>query len=314
MGTSDLKHRLIAELKEISSELGSVPTRDVYRKHTKIGEKAYRQVFGGWTPFVLAAGLKVYVKPGDNNAAFMASVDSIKLNKEIRKPSLGVSGKILVLGDTHFPWVSAGALEAIYQYVAANPDITHVVQVGDLYDMYSWAKFPRSHMLYTPKDEIQLARKMAEEMWAKLRSMLPSAQFYQLLGNHDARPLKKVAELAPEVEIFVEMARWYEFEGLKTISDPREWLVIDGVHFTHGHLTGLGTHAKRYLRSVVCGHTHTGGVFYTQLEEGRVVFELNVGYLGDPGTKPLSYTATKLVNWTVGFGVIDQYGPRFIPL
>jgi predicted phosphodiesterase len=314
MGQSDLKHRLIAELKEIASELGHSPTRDEYRKHTKIGEKAYRRLFGGFTPFLMAAGLKTYAEKTDKNAAFIAPIGSIQHDTAIKKPALGIKSKFLILGDTHFPWVNVGALEAVYQFIEANPDISHVIQVGDLYDMYSWAKFPRSHMLYTPKAEIELGRKMAEEMWSKIRAMLPKAALYQIMGNHDVRPLKKVMELAPEIEIFIEINRWYQFDSVHTVTDPREWLTIENYHFTHGHLSGLGSHAKRFTKNVICGHTHTGGVYYGQLESGKIIFELNAGYLGDPNSRPLSYTATKTVHWTVGFGVIDQWGPRFIPL
>lgn len=314
MAQSDLRHRLIAELKEIAADLGHSPTRDEYRKHTKIGEKAYRSVFGGFTPMLLAAGLKTYAEKASKDAAFIAPIGSIKHDTTTKKPALSVPGKILVLGDTHFPWVHVGALEAVFQFIKANPDIAYVVQLGDLYDMYSWAKFPRSHMIYTPKHEIELGRQMAEEMWKRIRSMLPKAQCYQILGNHDSRPMKKVMELAPELEIFVEFSKWYQFVGVKSVNDPREWLSIGDVHFTHGHLTGLGAHARRFQRNVVCGHSHVGGVFFSQIESGRIIYELNAGYLGDPNTKPLSYTATKLTNWTLGFGVIDEHGPRFVAL
>lgn len=315
MGNSDLRHRLIAELKEIASELGHPPTRDEYRKHTKIGEKAYRGMFGGFTPFLMAAGLKTYAEQKDKNAAFIAPIGSIKFNTGTRKPLLGIGNKkILVIGDTHFPWVHKGALEAVYTLIRANPDITDVIQVGDLYDMYSWAKFPRSHMLYTPKAEIELGRQMAEEMWNKLHEILPKARRYQIVGNHDIRPMKKVLELFPEMEIFVEFGKWYQFDGVHTVMDPREWLVIHGIYFTHGHLSGLGAHAKRESQSVVCGHTHTGGVWYQKLSDDRIIFELNAGYLGDPESRPLSYTVKKTVTWTLGVGLIDQWGPRFIPL
>jgi predicted phosphodiesterase len=308
MGKSDLKHRLVAEVKEIASLLGHTPTRDEYRQYSKIGEKAYRKAFGGYTPLIMAAGLKTYAEKQD---LFVAPIGSIQLKTGILKPTLGIKGKILVIGDTHFPWVHQAALEGVYSFIKSNLDITHVVQVGDLFDMYSWSKFPRSQMLYTPKAEIDLARQMAETMWSKISGMLPKAKLYQITGNHCARPMKRVMELAPEMEIFVEFSKWYQFDGVETIMDPREWLVIEGIKFTHGHLSGLGSHARREIESIVCGHTHVGGVWYQQLNN-RVIFELNAGYLGDPDSRPMGYTAKKTVNWTLGFGVIDQYGPRFI--
>ena len=314
MGQSDLKHRLIAELKQVASELGRVPKRDEYRNHSKFGEKAYRKCFGGWTPFVMAAGLKTYAEQKDKNSAFIAPIGSIEFNTNTRKPLLGIgNNKILCLGDTHFPWVHKGALESVYQFIRANPDITHVVQMGDLYDMYSWAKFPRSHMLYTPKAEIELGRAMAEEMWGKIRAMLPRAKLFQITGNHDVRPLKKVMELVPEVEIFVEFGKWYKFDGVHTVTDPRAWLELCDIKFTHGHLSGLGSHARQEMDSVVCGHTHTGGVWFLKMADDRIIFELNCGYLGDPLSRPLSYTSKTTVRWTLGVGLIDQYGPRFIP-
>ena len=262
----------------------------------------------------MAAGLKVYAnkKP---ESPFAASVDGIKFNTGTRKPLLGVGNKkILCIGDAHFPWVHKGALEAIYQYIRVNPDITDVVQLGDLYDMYSWAKFPRSHMLYTPKAEIELGRAMAEEMWATIGNMLPNARRYQIMGNHDVRPLKKVMELVPEVEIFVEFSKWFEFPGVKTVTDHREWLEIGNVSFTHGHLSTPGAHARSFDRNVVCGHSHKGSVQYLNCRDGKMLFELNCGYIGDPMSRPMSYTAKNQVPWTLGFGVIDQWGPRFIAL
>lgn len=47
---------------------------------------------------------------------------------------------------------------------------------------------------------------------------------------------------------------------------------------------------------------------------GKTLYELNAGYLGDPESKALSYTPTKITNWTLGWGYIDEDGPRFVAL
>jgi hypothetical protein len=310
-----LQADLIAEVRRIASELGHTPNRDEFRQHSKLGEKAYRAEFGGYTPLVMAAGLKTYADKKDTDAAFVADLTKIEFDSAIKRPVGGTSGrKILALGDLHFPFANLGALSAVLQFAECNPDITDIVQVGDLFDMYSWAKFPRSHLVIRPDEEITLGRRMAEDFWKKLQNILPRAKCWQLLGNHDIRPLKKVAELAPEAEVFIELRKWFEFPGVSTIHDPRAWLEIDGVSFTHGHYLRLGQHAQRYQRNVVCGHTHKGGVFFYQTVKGQILWELNCGYLGDERAKPLSYSPVKQHDWTLGLGVIDQYGPRFISL
>jgi len=309
-----LQADLIAEVRRIASDLGRTPTRDEFRQHSKIGEKVYRSVFGGFMPMLMASGLKVYAEKRDAPVLELKP-EHIKFDTKLKKPSSGISSrKILVLGDCHFPWVNLGALSAVYLYIESHPEITDVVQIGDLYDLFSWAKFPRSHLVIKPDEEIARGRKMAEEMWAKIRELLPAAKRWRIIGNHDIRPLKRVLEVAPELEVFVELRKWFEFEGVATLHDPKEWLEIGPVSFTHGHLTKLGAHSLKYQRNVVCGHSHRGGVFFYHARQGEVLWELNCGYLGDANARPLLYREKRQEDWTLGFGVIDEWGPRFISL
>jgi len=339
MHSSELKHRLLAEVKQIASDLGKVPTREDFRRHTRIGEKSYQKHFGGYTLLLQAAGLYKSAPAFNPNDIFKAEVEhrtpgfleAVKdvfnehtnvLKSRTHDPKVSSSDSVLVLGDLHFPWANVDALSAVYQFIESHPEIKTVVQVGDIYDMFSWAKFPRSHLLYNPGQEIEVARKMAEEMWSTIQRMLPKARCVLLLGNHDIRPIKKCLELAPELEPFIQFKQYFQFPGVELVEDPREPFKLGDVWFMHGHLSGLGAHARKYLRSVVCGHTHRGGLVTVPMgEDGtaglsapRVLFELNAGYLGDPASRPMSYRATKINEWTLGFGYIDEWGPRFIPL
>lgn len=315
MGQSDLRHRLVAEVKEIASLLGHTPTRDEYRQHSKIGEKSYRKLFGGFTPLLMAAGLKKNLEKFHPNDIFKTEVEYHSTEGVApAKPKIGISNNILVLGDTHFPWVSLEALSAVYVYIEKHPEIDTVIQIGDLYDLYSWAKFPRSHLIYNPKQELEQARLMAEDMWKKVQKLLPNARCIQLLGNHDIRPIKKCLELAPELELFLEFKKFFVFENVELVEDPREPLQLNGINFIHGFLSGLGAHTRKYLQSTVCGHTHKGGVVMVVLGDGKVLFEANAGYLGDPLARPLSYTPSKLKEWTHGLLHIDEWGPKFVSL
>jgi len=323
--SASLKHRLVAEVKKLASELGKVPTREEFRSHSSIGERAYLKHFGGYSILLQAAGLKKSLDNFNPNDAFRVEVVSREIPKhdlEVRQYDLNSSQKILILGDTHFPWVSVEGLSAVYQFIDNHKDISVVIQMGDLYDMFSWAKFPRSHLLYNPEQEIQVGRKMAEEMWATIQSMLPNARCVQILGNHDIRPIKKCLEFAPELEPFIQFKHFFQFRNVELVEDAREPFKLGDISFMHGHLSGLGAHARKYLRSVVCGHTHRGGCVTIPMGENgavgkdapRTLFELNAGFLGDPTSRPMSYTPTKINEWTIGFGYIDEWGPRFIPL
>lgn len=331
MHSSELKHRLLAEVKQIASDLGRVPTREEFREHSKLGEKAYRNLFGGYTLLLQAAGLSKTAPAFNPNDIFKAEVEHRAIEAvpkvrshepKTRSDLSSVPVRCLVLGDLHFPWAHLDALSAVYQFIDQNPKINHVVQLGDLYDMFSWAKFPRSHLLYNPQQEIEIGRKMAEEMWATIQRMLPEAKCVQILGNHDIRPIKKCLEFAPELEPFLQFKQFFQFPNVKLIEDPRELFKLGEVSFTHGHLSGLGAHARKYHRSVVCGHTHRGGVVSIPMgEDGgvgtnapRTLFELNAGFLGDPSSRPMSYRPTRINEWTLGFGYIDEWGPRFIPI
>lgn len=312
---ANLQHDLIAELKAIAADLGRVPSRDEFLARSKLGQHAYRREFGGYTPLLHAAGFR----PAASSKRSIFEADIREMIKPVadqapRTARHGVSEKILVLGDTHFPFASPDALSGVYTWAAENPDVTHIVQLGDLFDCYSFAAFPKSVLQFTPKQEIDLAREMAGEMWATLRRLCPKAECHQILGNHSLRPMKRILEQAPELEVFMDYLKFWQFEGVTLHPDARAPLVIGDVHFMHGYLLKLGDHAKRHGVNVVCGHTHRGGMVAMQLADGRGVYELNAGYLGDPRTKALSYTATKLVEWTHGFGVIDRYGPRFVLL
>ncbi len=184
--------------------------------------------------------------------------------------------------------------------------------------MYSAAKFPRSHNVMTPKDEIEMGRVMAEDFWNAVHREAPGAKKIQLLGNHDIRPHKRIMEKVPELEQFFDFSKLFEFNQVETIHDPTQELVMGDTCFIHGHRKH-GTHFTYNLMNTVLGHTHTGGVVFAKvydprLKKEKIIWELNVGYLADPTHKALMYRPQKWSRWTHGFGIIDKFGPRFIPL
>jgi UDP-2,3-diacylglucosamine pyrophosphatase LpxH len=193
-----------------------------------------------------------------------------------------------------------------------QPD--YIIQVGDLLDCYAASKFPRSQNIYTPKEEERLGIEMAKDAWSRLKESCPKAKCYQLMGNHDVRMLKRTLESLPIAEHWIEkyFRELFTFEGVETIFDTREELEIDGILFTHGFLQA-GNHKDYYLKNVIHGHDHKLYVQHRRIH-GENIFEMSCGFIGDVEAKALSYTPSKLANFQLGFGWVDQWGARTIHL
>jgi predicted phosphodiesterase len=309
--------QMIQELQALAIDLGRTPTRDEYVAKLGRYNELISNTFGSYSTFCAAAGLE-NVKPGPrkiNQEVFRRDIFSFLPNQKPAKlPVKEPFETTLFIGDTHFPFVDQDVLNQIYAFSEKyKPQI--IVQLGDLYDAYSHAKFPRSHNVFTPRDETRMAREMAEEFWRKLQASSPSSKCFQIVGNHDVRPMKKILEVYPEAEDWIteRLKSLLTFEGVQTFYDPREELKLPGnIKVFHGYRTQVGSHRDFTLSNVVCGHSHVGGVVFRQVRD-EILWELNAGYCGDPNSKGLSYTSQKTIVWTKGWGWVDEYGPRFIP-
>jgi predicted phosphodiesterase len=309
-------HQLVSALKQEYANEGKLPSRQEFTdKYCTRGHLI--KIAGGWTELIKAAGLHaphgIRKEKIPSEVLFGASIeDTLDQYEPIKYQSKKSKSKILVVGDTHFPFVNKSCLDAIFEFnKKTQPD--YVVQVGDLYDLYAHSKFPRSQNIYKPEEEEALGRKGAEEMWQRLKKDNPNAKCFQLWGNHDLRPAKRVLESLPTLEHVVKeyYKRLMTFDGVTTIEDYRQELIIDNIVFHHGYRSQLGSHRDHLLQNFVCGHSHKGGVVYKRLRD-EVIWELNAGFVGDADSKVLAYTAQKIHDQTLGWGFIDEFGPRFI--
>jgi len=224
---------------------------------------------------------------------------------------------IVIIGDTHFPFTSRTNVERIINYVRMTKP-AHIIQIGDLYDMYAFSKFPLKRNIYTPEAEMGLGREMAQEMWEALRKASGRSKRWQIKGNHDERPYKRVAEKSPEFNGLLADAidPFFRFPSVETYDDPRDALFINGTVFMHGFRSKIGDHSRHNRLSTVCGHSHQGGVVFIR-QGDDTIWELNAGYVGDEYSVPLQFGPAQqrqFSRWTQGFGCIDEHGPRFIVL
>lgn len=217
---------------------------------------------------------------------------------------------ILAIGDVHAPFTNTISLRRI-EHLAKQLKPTVIIQIGDLLDLFSFSKYPRTHNLMTPKQELESGQKMAQQMWENLKKASPLSKCIQLIGNHDERPKKKLMQFVPEFESLFNLKPLFSFPKVETLDSEREHVIIDDIHFMHG-FRPFGEHVRHNLRSTVCGHSHTGGVKFMRLGD-KTLFELNCGFIAKENSPALGYTRTKISKWTQGVGYIDALGPRFIP-
>lgn len=220
---------------------------------------------------------------------------------------------IIAIGDCHFPFSNAASLFRIEQMAKQiKPQV--ILQIGDAMDAFSFGKYPRTHNLMTPNQELELGKKMLYQMWENLKKASPKSKMVQMTGNHDERVIKRLIEKAPELEFLYSIEQILDLpRGVEIIKSERDEFIIDDILFMHGFRSRLGDHAKHNGMNTVCGHSHLGGVVYQRLGK-KTIWELNCGFIAkDQNCIPLGYTRQRISKWTQGVGLIDHLGPRFIP-
>lgn len=313
------QHALVAALKELYLELGRPPTRGEFENYKAGAHSQLKKIKGGYTVLLQAAGLPTYnaerAERKIDNSIFAKSIEAHLDNYE-PEPYAGPGNwpTFAIISDIHWPFACQRVIDKFYLYVLENQP-EWVILNGDAWDMYSHAKFPRSHNVFTPREEQRLAREANEEFWKEIKRIAPRAKCVQMLGNHDVRPLKRILEVYPEAEDWIadKHKEMFTFDGVTTMHDPREVLYLaPDVGVCHGFKSQLGAHRDSALISMNVGHTHRGGSVF-RMVRGRVIYETNSGYAGDPLAKGLTYTPSKINDWTPGFAAGDKWGSRFIP-
>lgn len=315
------EHELVIAVKNLAIELGRTPTLAEFAATYAGIHGKLRTTFGSYTILLTRAGLDTYSarrngkKRALTNEIFERSVSEVLGEKlpEIIVPAAAYT-PTLIIPDCHFPWVNPRVLEAAYKWASEHKP-KRIIQVGDLYDMYAHSRFPKSLNIYMPEEEERVARAGAELMWKTLREICPDAECVQLKGNHDIRPAKQTMAHLPALEHVIAqyIDKLMSFDGVLLIRDVRQEYIVDGIEFIHGHYSRLGQHRDYAIMNAVCGHIHVGGAVFKRVR-GQTLWELNAGLAGDPEAKALGYTPQKMTHWTPGFGWIDAYGPRFVPV
>lgn len=310
-------HEIISEIKRIAIKLGKIPTQSEFKVNSKIPYSALELAFGTYSIAINASGLKPE-KSKKNKKAASAIYDNFITRKvedltarafEPKFPIFGPYPKIVAIGDIHAPWLCEITMMLIYEFIErVKPEF--IVVMGDEYDFFAQSKFPKQ-ILISPEDEVKTARAQLEKVFQSLKRVAPKTKIYNLLGNHNLRPVKRLIESAPELMPFFDFDSYFKFPESEFVNDPREPLIIGGIAFHHGFMKQY-SHMVKFQKPTVCAHTHNGGLLYQKVQ-GKWLWELNAGYAGNPSKPCFNYTPVREPNWTRGVGYISEWGPHWLP-
>ena len=214
--------------------------------------------------------------------------------------------KVLVIGDTHFPFTKDGYL-GFLQRLAGSIKPDHIVHIGDVTDQYGTGQYDKSWKYEGAAHEFKEA-----SVWVQaLYKMFPKIRVCR--GNHDMRPVRVMTagNLVPQQRM----------ENFNKVWGTTGWSwkdshTIDGVVYTH-HGKGSkypAVELARHLgKSVVCGHNHTiAGINYA-FAAGKQVFGMSVGCGVDEATHAFEYSSMYKTPAMLFAGVVTDGVPQLVP-
>jgi hypothetical protein len=244
-----------------------------------------------------------------------------------RIPRLG-KGRYLILSDIQAPLHSERHVAGVTSWLAQQDDISGILCVGDEADQTEVSRWTRGTSLES-QGTLEAGLLKTHEILRDFASELPDgAPFIMQRSNHTDRIANYIAKYAPG---FINTS-WNDFPAIMGYGTPsllagtdnrvlpitwsaRPYEFSEGWVMAHGDEgggsrfaggTALGL-ARRWNRSVVCGHTHKMGHTHEhRIMNGEVnqhLFGVEVGNLMD--LDKASYLKGGSANWQSGFAIAD---------
>lgn len=226
------------------------------------------------------------------------------------KPYLGGDpNNVLVIGDTHLPFVRKGYLEHCME-VQRRFNCGTVVHIGDLLDNHYSSYHETDPDGKSAKDELDLAKELLVD-WKKA---FPEVKI--CIGNHDSLPTTRKAKSAGISSAWL--------RSYSEVLDLPGWDFqitheVNGVLYIHG--TGSSgdkaamNRALNFRKSVVQGHIHTVANVNWNVSEIDKVFAMQVGCGIDDKTYAMEYARFNTKKSVISCGVvIDGKLPIVVPM
>lgn len=219
-------------------------------------------------------------------------------------------GNILVIGDTHIPYVHKDYLK-FCKKVQKDMSCTRVVHIGDIVDNHAMSYHEHVPELDSASAEMRNADKILK-LWFKA---FPDMDI--CIGNHDALPERKMRTNGLPLRYLK------DYKAALNAPDGWNWhqeLELDGVLFRHtplGYtLSAMLRGAEHLSQNMVSGHVHSvGGVAYSANNK-QLFFALAVGCGVDRHALAFDYGKLNKFKPILGCGVVHEGGrtAEFIPM
>lgn len=237
---------------------------------------------------------------------------------------------IVIVPDTQIPFHDRKALKRVIEFIGEyQPD--EVVHIGDLADFPQPSRWNKNTRGEFEGSVYQDAEVVKRDFLAPLRDVYDGVVGVHE-GNHDLRPREYLSKYAPALQDTgaFSMSTLFDFDGFGVSELPEFYDIAPGWISTHGHRGGIRLSqisgstalnaAKKFGKSVICGHTHRLGLsHFSSGYDGRATVDvtgMEVGNLMD--MRQAHYLKGGAANWKQGFGILHVddkiVRPEIIPI
>lgn len=235
------------------------------------------------------------------------------------KPVLKKAGyEYLVLSDIHAGDEDNDALDVVIQ-VGQAADVDEVLLNGDAFDCHSLSK-------YTPASDRPLRwadeRERALPVIARVRAAFADRPAQFIFGNHDTRPERYIASVAPPLQGLFSLPYLLGIEDLDfTFPEHNRIVIEDKLLVLHGSKVrkDAGASVKEEVKdagmSVVMGHVHRRALYELTntaqiIRNEQPLIGVELGCLCN--LTPSYLEPEKTSNWQHGAAIITVYDGGYV--
>lgn len=276
-------------------------SRNFYRVYGKFSDSTWNQYFGTFAQFRRSAGIELSRSQQhlEKKIARHAHLDIYrKFYTEEVAPWVGKYEKIhskgriktvLIGSDFHDVEVDPFVLSVFIDTAKRlQPDI--IVFNGDTYDQYEFSRFDQDPRQVNIRSRYDFVR---NEIFKPLRSVCPNTQFDFIIGNHEQRILKLLADRSPSMKVLIDLMG-VTFSQLLGLDEHKINLISKGDFSAYSSKEmheEVARNYKKYFDTFIChhfgdedyaissigGHTHKPKLITKANEAVGPIFSLTTG-------------------------------------